>query len=87
MKHIQNENGSGFGACLQRYVFMCVRVCVFLCVFVLGEGLWEVGSGDWEVLGLAQRKSLAHISFCIDAKAKVSQINKTTEDMDVEYCI
>lgn len=61
---------------------MCISVCV--CVCLRGKGLWEVGSREWEVLGLAQRKSLAHISFCIDAKAKVSQINKTTEDMDVD---
>lgn len=48
MKHIQNENGSGFGACLQRYVFMCVRVCVFLCVCVRGGALggWESGLGS-----------------------------------------
>lgn len=67
---------------------VCVRVCVcdrvYSCMCLCGKGLWEVGSREWEVLGLAQRKSLAHISFCIDAKAKVSQINKTTEDMDVD---
>lgn len=55
-----------------------------MCVCV-GRVFGRLGIGTGEVLGLAQRKSLAHISFCIDAKAKVSQINKTTEeDMDVD---
>lgn len=73
---------------LIQYVFVCVCLCICVSVCVC---VWEGSLGGWElvgtgeVLGLAQRKSLAHISFCIDAKAKVSQINKTTEeDMDVD---